>query len=193
MDLCDCFSLYFVQISGQKIRQSYKQGIFICHMLQNTAEYRLVIYKQKMPWKERTTLNLCKFVFLCLNFVPFTFTVISLRSAIYHIFALGKNPDVAKENWKAQSIWKKIFLLGVVEQCQTCSEEAKYLRIIYWLVIAVHAVRFLQWVESFYTTRFDTILLCNALIKILLLDIPIIVCCTKIKQHEVEDSQLKEE
>ncbi len=46
MDLCDCFSLYFVQISGQKIRQSYKQGIFICHTLQNTAEYRFVIYTE---------------------------------------------------------------------------------------------------------------------------------------------------
>lgn len=132
-------------------------------------------------------MSLCKIAQLCLNFIPLIFTIVSLRAAIYHLFALGKSAEISKSSWKAQPLLERIFLFGAVEAYQPRTNEEKYLRIMYWLVIVIHIVRLLQWVESFRTTRFDVILLCSAFIKLLLLDIPIIVCCANIKQCDGGD------
>lgn len=134
-------------------------------------------------------MSLCKLLQLCFNFIPFVFTIVSLRAAVYHLFALGKSTDNAKNVWNAQPLMERVLLLGVAGECQPRAKEEKYLRIMYWLVIAIHILRLLQWVESFHTTRFDAILLCSALIKLFLLDIPIIVCCANIKLYEDEDNQ----
>lgn len=110
---------------------------------------------------------------ICLLFIIPIFTATILRSAIVHIFELGKSKTHIKKATKEISLFDRMLLFGYVEHCKHYTCQARNLRYIYWLYLLFQLFSVALWLFSFLVSSWLTILQYVLIFRALILDFPI--------------------
>lgn len=109
---------------------------------------------------------------LCLMLIP-VFTISILRTAVAHLFALGKSKSRCKKLRKSFSLCDKVFLLGFAEETQYHAETARRLRMAYWAALFLFVLFGILCILLLWYPEIRGILSYLLAGRFLLLDIPI--------------------
>ena len=103
------------------------------------------------------------------------YTHIIYRSAIHHIYELGKSKTFLKKEKASLPFGKKLSLGAYVENCKHHSSIAKRLVIVYWIQVLFHLLCVLVWATSLFWTLARIMLPYLVLMKSVLFDLPTIL------------------
>lgn len=120
---------------------------------------------------------------ICSLFLIPIFINIILRSAICHIYELGKSKTFLKKHKQGLPFIKKLFLIGYVENCKYYTAQARRLRDLYWITSIYQIVCILCWLLSFPFSLAETVLRYFILIKGILFDGPIVLSFFFMTKH----------
>lgn len=120
---------------------------------------------------------------ICLLFLVPIFTVTILRSAVVHIFELGKSKTRNKKITRKIQIGERILLLGYVERCEHYIRQAKNLRYIYWFFLIFQLFAVVCWLLSIALSSCLVILQYVLILRVLILDLPTLVLFFMMTKH----------
>lgn len=120
---------------------------------------------------------------ICLLFLVPIFTVTILRSAVVHIFELGKSKTRNKKITKKIQIGERILLLGYVERCEHHIRQAKNLRYTYWFFLIFQLFAVVFWLLSLALSSCLVILQYVLILRVLILDLPTLVLFFMMTKH----------
>ena len=111
------------------------------------------------------------------------YTHIIYRSAIHHIYELGKSKTFLKKEKASLPFGKKLSLGAYVENCKHHSSIAKRLVIVYWIQVLFHLLCVLVWATSLCWTLARIMLPYLVLMKSVLFDLPTILFFFLMTKH----------
>ena len=111
------------------------------------------------------------------------FSISILRSAILHIYELGKSKTALKKTGRIIPFYRKILLTHYARDCTHYTRPAKCLIFVYWTYLGWEAVCVLCWALSGAFPSVGGVLNILVLIKAALLDIPIILFFFLMTKH----------
>lgn len=112
-------------------------------------------------------------ILACLLFVPTSFTLAFLLSALSSIHSLGKSKTKRKKELHQVPVWRKVLLLGYVESCKCHVRNAKRLCILYRFYLTVLFLCLGIWGLKNTSTTLYYVSQCCILVKVIILDVPI--------------------
>lgn len=111
------------------------------------------------------------------------FSISILRSAILHIYELGKSRTALKKSERKIPFRRKLLLTRYARDCAHYTRQAEHLTFAYWAYLGWEAVRLLCWALSGIFPAAGGVLSILVLIKAALLDIPIILFFFLMTKH----------
>jgi len=111
------------------------------------------------------------------------FTHIILRSAVNHIYALGRSSTYLKKHRRDIPFVRRILLTGYEENCKYYAVQARRLRKIYWISTGYQLICILCWALSGVLSPAADVLPYLISIKVVLLDIPLLVFFFVMTKH----------
>ena len=121
------------------------------------------------------------YVFLLFLIPVFTITI--LRSAVLHLFELGKSKSRCKKIVRKKTIMSRLMLFGYVEVCDHHARTAKYLRLAYWASFILLAVSVVLCLCSLVLSTPTVILKYIFFIRLILLDFPVLLLFFGMTKH----------
>ena len=122
-------------------------------------------------------------IVICLLFLFPVFTFTILRSAIIHIFQLGKSKSRIKKTTKDKQLVERLLLLGYVEACDFYLIQATWIRRAYWSFLLFQAFTVVCWFVSFINTNAVIVVQYLLLIRSVALDIPAFILLFVMTKH----------
>jgi len=122
-------------------------------------------------------------VIICLLFLSPFFTFTILRSALIHIFQLGKSKSRIKKITKDKRLVERFLLLGYVETCDSCITQATWIRRAYWSFLLFQAFAVVCWFASFIYTSTLIAVQYLLFIRSVTLDIPAFILLFVMTTH----------
>lgn len=111
------------------------------------------------------------------------FSIPILRSAILHIYELGKSKTALKKAERKIPFRRKVLLTHYARDCTHYTRQAKRLTFVYWTYLGWEAVCVLCWALSGAFPAVGGVLNILVLIKAVLLDIPVILFFFLMTKH----------
>ena len=122
------------------------------------------------------------YVFLLFLIPVFTITI--LRSAVFHLFELGKSKSRCKKIVREMTIMSRLMLFGYVEVCDHHARTAKHLRLAYWLSFILLAVSAVLFLCSLVFPTMAAILKHLFFLRLILLDFPVLLLFFVMTKHD---------
>lgn len=122
------------------------------------------------------------YVFLLFLIPVFTITI--LRSAVLHLFELGKSKSRCKKIVREMTIISRLMLFGYVEECDNHARTAKHLRLAYWLSFILLAVSAVLFLCSLVFPTMTSILKYLFFLRLILLDSPVLLLFFVMTKHD---------
>lgn len=122
-------------------------------------------------------------IIICLLFLSPFFSFTILRSAIIHIFQLGKSKSRIKKITKGKRMVERLLLLGYVETCDFCLAQATWIRRAYWTSLLFQAFAVVGWLASFVYTNILIAVQYLLLIRSVTLDLPAFILLFVMTTH----------
>lgn len=122
------------------------------------------------------------YVFLLFLIPVFTITI--LRSAVLHLFELGKSKSRCKKIVREMTIMSSLMLFGYVEVCDHHARTAKHLRLAYWLSFILLAVSAVLFLCSLVFPTMTSILKYLFFLRLILLDFPVLLLFFVMTKHD---------
>ena len=122
------------------------------------------------------------YVFLLFLIPVFTITI--LRSAVLHLFELGKSKSRCKKIVREITIMSRLMLFGYVEVCDHHARTAKHLRLAYWLSFILLAVSAVLFLCSLVFPTMTSILKYLFFLRLILLDFPVLLLFFVMTKHD---------
>ena len=122
------------------------------------------------------------YVFLLFLIPVFTITI--LRTAVLHLFELGKSKSRCKKIVREMSIMSSLMLFGYVEVCDHHARTAKHLRLAYWLSFILLAVSAVLFLCSLFFPTMTAILKYLFFLRLILLDFPVLLLFFVMTKHD---------
>ena len=122
------------------------------------------------------------YVFLLFLIPVFTITI--LRSAVFHLFELGKSKSRCKKIVREMTIMSRLMLFGYVEVCDHHARTAKHLRLAYWLSFILLAVSAVLFLCSLVFPTMTSILKYLFFLRLILLDFPVLLLFFVMTKHD---------
>lgn len=101
------------------------------------------------------------------------FTVIWLRTAVYHLFCLGKSNTRIKKLKNQFSFLQKLSMRGYVQACKYHATTARRLYYVNLVYVFAMAICILLWLLSCLIPAISRAFSISVLLKLFLLDIPV--------------------
>ena len=111
------------------------------------------------------------------------FSIPILRSAILHLYELGKSKTALKKSERKIPFRRKVLLTYYARDCSHYTRQAKCLTFVYWAYLGWEAVCILCWAFSGAFPAVGRVLNILVSIKAALLDIPIILFFFLMTKH----------
>ena len=122
--------------------------------------------------------------YVILLFLIPVFTITILRTAVLHLFELGKSKSRCKKIVREMTIMSRLMLLGYVEVCDHHARTVKHLRLAYWLSFILLAVSAVLFLCSLVFPTMAAILKYLFFLRLILLDFPVLLLFFVMTKHD---------
>lgn len=120
---------------------------------------------------------------ICSLFLTPIFIHTILRSALCHIYELGKSKTFLKKHKHELPFIKRLLFIGYVENCKYYTVQARRVRNLYWVTSTYQIVCILCWLLSVFFSPAKTVLQYFVLIKGIVFDGPIFLFFLFMTKH----------
>lgn len=105
------------------------------------------------------------------------------RSAVLHLFELGKSRTFLKKEKAIIPLKQKILLVGYAQRCKHYESTARHLLYVYWFGNGLHLLCVLCWMVSWFIAKVSFALPWFLLAKLVLLDNPSVIFFFVMTKH----------